>query len=366
MNPNVSVYRFARAMREDRGRFAALRDARVLVYWPHGLGDWAHFGHILPLLEPSNRYAIARFGDDYSAIAEGTPEIAVLRSGVAAPSDGPEAGQRHLGLHLRKLNGGPAIATLPGPLDAEVGAFAPDTLLWTDYPETEGRTAYPFHTKARNLARLLVRPDRLASFDLSQPLRSAIDFTASPETQRRLDERLRAFAPPGSRICVVSRSGITAARKNWGDGSDVREFVRMLIGHDARWRVISMDEDAEGAEIVGFRRLFGTMTDPFALTYKALMARTDAFAGVPAGPLHLTLARGAIPTVGVWLAHHPDWYDEPNAAALHLIGKAVRDRGFDRRPATTTKPPTLRHRLAYLESSDIAAQDVFEALRQLM
>ena len=28
------------AMREDRTRFAALRDRRVLVYWPHGFGDW--------------------------------------------------------------------------------------------------------------------------------------------------------------------------------------------------------------------------------------------------------------------------------------------------------------------------------------
>ena len=32
------------AVREDRGRFAALRDARVLIYWPHGFGDWVHFG----------------------------------------------------------------------------------------------------------------------------------------------------------------------------------------------------------------------------------------------------------------------------------------------------------------------------------
>lgn len=366
MNRNVSAYRFARAMREDRGRFAALRDGRVLVYWPHGLGDWAHFGSVLPLLEPSNTYAIARFGDDYSALLEGTPGIAVLRSGVASPADGAESDAPHLGLQLRKLNGGPASATLPRPFHAEVAAFAADTLLWTDYPETEGRTAYPFHTKARNLARLLVRPERLPSFDLSIPLANAIDFTAPTETQRRLDERLRAFAPPGSRICVVSRSGITAARKNWGDGSEVREFVRMLRSHDPRWRIISMDEDCEGAEIAGFRTLFGTTNEPFARAYKALMARTDAFVGVPAGPLHLTMARGGIPTVGLWLSHHPDWYDEPNPVAMHVVGRAVRDRGFDRRPATTTKPPALRHRLHYVESSGISAENALEALRLLL
>ena len=39
------------AIREDRGRFAALRNARVLIYWPHGLGDWVHFGGVAPLLD---------------------------------------------------------------------------------------------------------------------------------------------------------------------------------------------------------------------------------------------------------------------------------------------------------------------------
>ena len=58
-------------LREDRGRFAALRDKRVLIYWPHGLGDWVHFGAVAPLLEPSNVYAITRFGDDYVALFEG-------------------------------------------------------------------------------------------------------------------------------------------------------------------------------------------------------------------------------------------------------------------------------------------------------
>ena len=48
-------HRPVRAMREDRGRFAALRDARVLIYWPHGLGDWVHFGAIAPLLEAIER-----------------------------------------------------------------------------------------------------------------------------------------------------------------------------------------------------------------------------------------------------------------------------------------------------------------------
>src|SRR5215469_13125610 len=84
------------AMREDRGRFADLRDARVLVYWPHGLGDWVHLSTIAPLLERSNTYAITRFGDDYVSLMDGNRYFTPLYSGVRAPGDGAEQGARHL------------------------------------------------------------------------------------------------------------------------------------------------------------------------------------------------------------------------------------------------------------------------------
>jgi hypothetical protein len=357
---------FARAMREDRGRFAEVRGARVFVYWPHGLGDWTHLGAIAPLLEPDNAYAIARFGDDYSSLMEGHPTFVPLASGVRAPGDGGKLGARHLGLQLRRLNGGSVQGILPPPLDANVRAFAPDVLLWTDYPETEGRTAFPFHTKARHLARLLVRPARLASFDLAQPLPSTIDFSVPPFTQRRLDERLAAFAPAGTRLGILSRSGVTAARKNWGDGSEMRALVQTLRRQDSRWRFVSMDAERLGDGVVGFREAFADLDEPFARSYKALAARADLFVGVPAGPLHVTMARGGVPIVGLWLAHHPDWYDEPNPAAMHLIGRHVRDRGFDRRPATVTKPASLQHRLQYLDTLAIPTDAVVEAVRQVL
>ncbi|HKU80730.1 MAG TPA: hypothetical protein VJP76_01070 [Candidatus Tumulicola sp.] len=367
MNAAPAPFTFVRAMREDRGRFAALSDSRVLIYWPHGLGDWAHLGAIVPLLEPSNAYAATRFGDDYAAILEGRPEIAVLPSGTLAVGDGQDQGAKHLGLSLRRLRGAPARALLPAQLSANVRAFAPDALLWTDYPETEGRTAYPFHTKARNLARSLVRSERLREFDLSAPLPNLIDFAPPPPTQRWVDERLAAFAPAGTKLCVVSRTGFTAARKNWGDDTAAaRRFAELLRRDDARWRVLTMDDEPLGGAAAGFRELFGASDEPFARLYKALAARTDLFVGVPAGPLHVTMARGGIPVVGLWLAHHPDWYDEPNPDAIHLVGSYVRERRFDRRPATVTKPPSLRHRLSYLDSREVPAAAVFEAARQLL
>ncbi|MBV8066667.1 MAG: hypothetical protein JO113_01735 [Candidatus Eremiobacteraeota bacterium] len=355
-----------RAMREDRGRFAALHGTRVLIYWPHGFGDWIHFGAIAPLLDPSNSYAITRFGDDYVAAMEANARVEPLFSGVRAPSDGGELGPPHLGLTLRRCNGRLLDVELPHPLGVAVRRFAPDALLWTDYPETEGRTAYPFHTKARNLVRLLVDKERLATLDLSAPLNNAIDFAAPSDLQRRVDEILARFAPTGSRIGVISRRGITAARKNWGDGSEARAFVAGMRREPGGWRFISMDDEDLGENTAGFRALFGDLDEPFARLFKAFARRVELFVGIPAGPLHFALARAGIPTVGLWTAHHPDWYDEPNPNAVHIVGRYVRDRGFDRRVATTTKPPSLRHRLLYLDTLSIGAGDVREAVAQLI
>jgi len=362
----ISTYGPVRAMREDRGRFAALRERRVLIYWPHGLGDWVHFGYIAPLLDDSNAYAIARFGDDYVSMLEGSALVRTLFSGVRAPGDGAELGATHLGLTLRKCSGKDVTLRIPSPLAQAVADFAPDTLLWTDYPETEGRTAYPFHTKARNLARLLVRPERLATFDLSQPLRSALEFAAPQATQRRIDERLARVLPKGKRLCVISRAGITAARKNWGDGSEARAFVAALRRRASDWIFISMEDEELGENVFGFRSLFAEVDEPFARVLRALATRTDLFVGVPAGPLHFMLARGGVPVIGLWVAHHPDWYDEPNANAIHIVGRYVRDRGFDRRVATTSKPPLLRHRLCYLDTVTIDAEPVLDAALQLV
>ncbi|HTX59768.1 MAG TPA: hypothetical protein VMH02_08800 [Verrucomicrobiae bacterium] len=349
------------AMREDAGRFAGLGDARVLIYFPHGLGDWIFFSLIAPLLDPTNAYAITRFGDDYVSVAEGSALLEPLFSGVRAPGDGSAQGARHLGIALCDCDGGKVRVALPPPLDDAVERFVPEAMLWTDFPETQGRTAFPYHTKARSLARSLATRSRLRGFDLSQPLRSCFDFAAPAALQARFDESLAPLAPPGSRVCVLSRTGFTAARKNWGDGSEARAFAAAMRREDPRWRFVSMDEEDLGEGSAGFRALFGRLDEPFARLYKALAARADLFVGVPAGPLHFTMARGGVPVIGLWLAHHPDWYDEPNADAIHLIGRTVKDRGYDRRPATRTKPASLRHRIVQLETSEIPATAVVEA-----
>jgi hypothetical protein len=159
---------------------------------------------------------------------------------------------------------------------------------------------------------------------------------------------------------------VTASRKNWGDGTEARDFVGMMRRGASNRRFVSMDETNLGDGTASFRALFGGIDEPFGRIFKAFAKRIDCFVGIPAGPLHFVLARGGVPTVGLWLSHHPDWYDEPNPDAIHLVGRYVRDRGFDRRPATTTKPATLHHRLNYLDTQTIGAEAVVAALRGVM
>jgi hypothetical protein len=44
----------------------------------------------------------------------------------------------------------------------------------------------------------------------------------------------------------------------------------------------------------------------------------------------------------------------------------VRERGCDRRPASATKPPSLAHRLIYLDRPAISAENVVEAAIALL
>jgi hypothetical protein len=357
------------AMREDRGRFAALRNERVFTYWPHGLGDWAQVAAILPLFEPSNAYAIARFGDDYSSLLEGNAYVRVLRSGILRLGDGSSFGAKDLGLQQRRLDGSVRRVMVPHPLADDLADFAPTAMLWTDYPETEGRTPFPFQSKARNLARLLVSPERLAGIDVTKPLATTVDVRSDPMLQASVDLRLGRFAPSGARRLLLSVSGYTAERKNW-DLAQARAFVALVHRDDPRSRVIVMEDPAlgkssawPGREIVaGYRELFSDLDTPFARVFLALLKRVDAMVGVPAGPLHVAMIHRGFPIVGLWLAHLPEWYDEPNPDAVHLIGSYPSERRFDRRPATTTLPMGW-HRKTMLDRRTIPAEAVIAALK---
>ncbi|GAC1502000.1 MAG: hypothetical protein NVS1B14_06600 [Vulcanimicrobiaceae bacterium] len=340
----------------DRG-FQTLRGTRVLIYWPHGLGDWVHLSTIIPMLEPSNQYFITRFGDDYVAAFDGHATVAPLFSGVHRISDGSDFGAKHFGLDHRHVRGRTMELQCPPPFDRTFAQAGIEAVLYTDYPERAGRSRFPFHTKARLLAKSLVAPERLEQFDLTQPLKNTLDFSVSAVTQNAVDARLRTLMGPADKLCVLATAGHTNARKNW-PAPEAERFVQRFASLDPCWKFLNLDKD--------FGPLFAGLDLPFARAYRALLARTHLFVGVPAGPLHVAMARADVPMVGIWLAHHPDWYDEPNSNALHLVGEFVYRSKFDRRAASVTKPAALRHRIEPLGSGTGATDAVVGAAQAVL
>ncbi|HEY9180141.1 MAG TPA: hypothetical protein VIO32_05440 [Candidatus Baltobacteraceae bacterium] len=342
---------------ERRRHFAKLRDKNVFIYWPHGLGDWAHLALIVPFFERSNRYTVARYGDDYVALFEGNAYATPLYTGVRSISDGTDAGARHLGVPWKRINGR-VRKIAAGRFESAFERRHFDAVLYTDYPERAGRTKYPFHTKARALLRDLVDLSPAVLGALEKPLRSSISFDVDREIEHIIDDRLRGYVTPGERLALIGRGGHTSAGKNW-QSDEVAALRGILDSQRPRWRALCFEDDFGG--------LFGDLDIPFALVLKVLVRRAAVLIGVPAGPLHVALGHGQIPVVGIWLAHHPDWYEETSRSALHLLGKPVFDMRYDRSTAHTSVPPALRNRTISLrERMRITAADAWQAACELL
>ncbi|MDQ2865829.1 MAG: hypothetical protein M3R51_06345 [Candidatus Eremiobacteraeota bacterium] len=356
---------------ERRGAFARLRGRRVLIYWPHGLGDFVHLSYILPLVEPSNTYFITRFGDDYVHLYDGCEIATPIYSGIAKPQDGSALHARHLGINFKRIRNAPMEVEVPEPLHGRIEAAGIDTLLYTDYPEHEGRLGFPFHTKARALARDLVSAERLASLPLDRPLVSALPLATTRETTALVEERLRSYVGAAERLIVVAPGGHTTPQKTWPE-SEVEAFADAMLAATPKTRTVTIDERTskqigrDPALAATTQDLFGDCAIPFAQMLIALLRACDAFVGVAAGPLHTALAIGGRPIVGIWLAHYPDWYDENTEGAIHLVGPYALKKRLDRRKATATLPLRLRARTVDFRNRLPGARDAILALESLM
>jgi len=118
-SPNGEIQVKTRSMRlctYDCGDLASIPEENVLIYWPHGFGDLVGLGYVLPLLEPSNRYWITRFGDDYISIMDGSEYVTPIFVGgppAVHAGDGESLRNRNFGLVYNHIDGGNQSVSLP-------------------------------------------------------------------------------------------------------------------------------------------------------------------------------------------------------------------------------------------------------------
>ena len=383
-----------RVVTHDRGNFQSIRDSNVLIYWPHGFGDWVQFAYLLPLLDRSNRYWMTRFGDDNTAVMENHEFVTPVYLGANSThcADGGDFGNRHFGIEYAQADGSELTLDLPASLYELCRANHIDFMLWSAFPESAGCVLYPFHSKARNLIPYLVAPERIQGATLSRPLPSSISFAVPACITRLVESRLRNFAGFGPRkMCIVGRNGYTSVGKNWGhlwredlepdrrrEGEECRDFIKLLLRKDSGWMFLVAEDKlfqgdhtirASDCNTYSYAELFGTPDTPalpFGLVMKVLANLADLCVGVPAAPYHFCLAKPGLPTVGIWMEHLPSWFDEPKTASLHLVSRNLRDCQLDRRPGSFTCNADLEFRLTWMDTRIVTGEAVLNAVEDLL
>ena len=371
----------------DRGDFANVRHKNVLLYWPHGFGDWAQFSQVLPFLEPTNRYWITRFGDDSVSLMDGHPTAIPIYLGVNSPhcDDGGQYGIRHFGLQYDDIHGNELELRVPQSLHDVIVREKIEVMLWSSYPEMAGFNPAPYHTKARALVKSLAAsfPKRFES-----PLPRTISLEEDPALVRMAEARLMNFCGYGSRrLCLIGRSGYTAVRKNWGhmwredlppgwqrEGQECRDFIHAMLARSRHWCFLLMEDRDFGDSLksvethtFAYSDVFGepeTAFAPFGRIMKCLVRLASLCVGVPAGPYHLAAQVAELPTVGIWIEHLPCWYDEPRGGLVHVIGKHAAQRIGE--AGSFLKCGDFNYDSILLDSRTIPGEAVMSAVESLL
>ena len=381
-----------RVCSHDCGNFAAIRDQNVLIYWPHGFGDFVGLGYVLPFLHPSNRYWITRFVDHSTALMEGIPKVTPVYAGWPPPAEiSGYSGEWHFGLKYSQVDGAIHEVWLPPTLLAVCRRERISVLLWSSYPEVHGREPFPYHSKARNLIRHLAGIEPHANQSLNEALKNSIAFDVCPWAMRWVESRLRNHTDFGRRqLCIVSRTGYSSHGKNWGhryrdasdssvyrEGEECREFMRLMLRKNSRWMFLAMedrlfanDDTVRSRQLncFSYAEVFGLASEvgmPFAVVMKALLNLASLSIGVPTGPFHLSMAKPGLPTVGIWIEHLPAWYDEPKSTSIHVIGRSVYDR-MAGLPGCFVSRAGLYYRTIASETPTISGELALAAVEQIM
>lgn len=379
-----------RACTHDRGGFSRLKDERILLYWPHGFGDWVQFSLVLPFLEKSNHYWMTRFGDDSVSVMEGLRWVKPVYLGINSPhcDDGGAFGLKHFRMNYDQVCGERMRLEVPTSLFDVIHREHIGSVLWTWYPETHGHVAPPMHTKARAMAGHLV-DDLPAEF--AKPLRRTVCLDVDPVVGQIVEARLKNVCGFGDRrLCLMGRGGYTSVGKNWGhlwredlpanrraEGQECRDFIQLMLAKSDDWCFLLMEDRAfadslkdRAAHTFAYADVFGDpehAAAPFGVVMKCLVKLASLCVGVPAGPYHLAAQVESLPTIGIWIEHLPSWYDEPRDGLAHVIGSVPAARlKDDASPGSFLSSGAFRYEASVLDSRYVPGSAVMEVAESLL
>lgn len=375
-----------RVMTYDRGRFAYERGSNLLLYWPHGVGDWVQFSVVAPYLNATNRYWITRWGDDIVSVLDGHTGLKPIYLGTNPCSDGSLHGHKHFGIDFDSVDGRELIVNLPASLHEVIRDQNITGILCGDYPEPKGRSAFPFHSKARNMLNLLGGTIP-ANFD--SPLPSTMSLQVPLSVSRLVNARLKNECGLGDRkMCVIARQGQSSHMKNWGhawredlpafqniEGQECLDFMKQMLRADKRWFFLLMEErpfvdslSKLQPQCYAYCNIFGQPENgciPFGLVLKCLMQWASLCVGVPTGPYHFAAQVDTLPTVGIWLEHLPSWYDEPRDGLTHVIGSQAAAQ-IGQLPGSFLKHGAFAYSAMSVDTRTISGEAVMAAAQKVL
>lgn len=381
---NIDFVEYPRPLACSYADIRELRDANIVIYFPHGLGDWVMFSCVAPFLNcNNNQLYITRFGDDYVSLQNNSNTLRPLYSGLPNVhcNDGHDYDRHHFHFHIPD-----ATLKVTATMAAKLQAINCTHICFDGFPEVGGNYyEFPFHSKPRNVLRKIYHAmSAVEKATLNNPLPSCVNTHANDLLTEFVLTRLRQHTPYNSKtkLILISRYGLTSCGKNWGhlfrseqypnEADECREFISLCRKKNSNTVFVSLEHvgvsgagsliDAQN-NVFGFHNLFGndagcSIFTPFASTLLALMRVADIHVGCPTGSSGVATLFPNLTNVIVWIELFPSWYFEPTANTVNLISaNSLHQR--QNQVGSFDSNKNVCYRNAYVDTLNVSGEAVF-------
>ena len=324
-------------------QFKMLTNSKVLIYFPHGVGDWVFLSQILPYLDPSNEYFVTRIGDHNVSLFDGCEHATPIYSGIADTHASAELMGNTSHLNYNSSFHGRQELTMTDTMSNQIDRHGiTHAAFLLGFPDPYLQKEAPWHSKARYNTYRYVNMGRKAS-NFFGDFHPTVNMTVHDETDSIIRPALQDFIGDG-KLCVICPSGFHNNRRDWGitnrDGlhsyQEVRDFMNVMKENDPSWKFLLMsmfdknDEPYLESDLLDCKSYSGLIPNDllFGHAIKSILNLASLAVSSDTGPLHIALCRRDLPVVGVWNTCLPWNYDEPRSGFVNVISKNVVDGGF--------------------------------------